>query len=193
MKIALVTALVGCLLAAASTARADREIGHMITLSADISAHGRSFDDAGNSNGSNDSWHAGLRFALAFEQPLAIPREPMHQNFDLRLTPELLAGLLVDDTLAEGYIGAGVRGELAVAGRRDATHTAKLITYIPVRALLMSSHHDPGIETGLGQFFVLRTGRRIGYEVSVIFRERHDAPPADSHELHGLFSLLAGW
>jgi hypothetical protein len=182
--------LAGCVLAMSSVAHADRAVVDTISVTTDIRAHGHTFSEANDSK--DVSVLGGARLTLTFEQPAIAPRATRGANFDFRLVPELFTGALADAKHAEGYLGAGVRGELHVASRRDAT-AARVVSYVPVRAILIGGHQDPAVEFGIGQYFPLRDHRRVGYECTGMLRKRPDGAPAEARELDMLLSVFVGW
>jgi hypothetical protein len=182
-------AFAGCLVVVTSIAHADRAVVDTLSVTADMRARGRTFGEAGDSN--DPSWLGGARLAVTFEEP-ELPGPPYGTQYGFRLVPELFAGFLADDKHAEGYLGAGARAELHIAGRRHG-RLRRLVTYFPARALVIGGHQDPGVELGIGQYFPLRDHRRVGYEYVIMWRDRPNAAPAAERELNGLLSVFVSW
>ena len=182
MKLALL-----CLLC--STAYAERTT--MVTLGATLDARGT--DATWDAAGKKDSTLlGGARLTLSFEDaPLPIP--PLNLiDHDVRLAPELFAGFYADDRRAEGYIGAGARGELFVASNMRGWAT-RMAIYVAARGVIIGKHQDAAPEFALGEYMLTGNGTRLGWEGAAMIRQRPHADPAQSKELDALVSIYVAW
>ncbi len=178
------------LLLAAIPALADRSSVVSLGLYGDARATGATYSDAGNSTGSN--FLGGARLTLGFEDaPLAIP-PPGFYTHELRLVPELFTGFLMDDSHAEGYLGAGARIEGQIASNMRMVNMRTGI-YVAGRGLVIGGHQDAAAELALGEWLE-RGGQRgrFGWEGAVMMRPRM-WDTGQTHELDALFSLYVGW
>ena len=128
---------------------------------------------------------AGLQATLSFENA-PLPLTPMgHVAGDLRLTPELILGELGNATYAEGYLGAGLRGEIHMAGPK-----ARAGFYIAARGLVIGAHRDSAAEFVMGDYLLVKSMTRIGVEGGAMVR------PQDrdgNHELDATMRIYIGW
>jgi hypothetical protein len=135
----------------------------------------------------------GSRLTLSFEDaPLAVP-PPGLSAHDTRLVPELFAGFLANDIKAEGMLGAGVRGELALASHRRSS-PVRIVMYVAARADVIGKHRDGAGEAAIGEYILLGDGStRFGWEGGAMMRPRPHAVASRSHELDALMSIYLGW
>jgi hypothetical protein len=168
-----------------SRARADRVTYLTLGVTGDGRATGATFSDAGQAD---VRWLGGSRLTLGFEdRALPIPADDAIVK-DVRLVPELLAGFLSDDHHAEGYLGAGLRGEAHLASRKLRT-----AIYAAARGLVIGGHHDDAVELVLGEYILLgHTAARFGWEGGAIVRTAPDAPASSSHELDAVMTIYVG-
>lgn len=130
----------------------------------------------------------GMQVTLAFEdKPLPLtPRGKVAGEG--RLVPELIAGFVSSDRYAEGYVGAGVRAEVHVAGPK-----VNAGFYIAGRGLVIGAHHDAAGEFVIGDYIMLphmTRMTRFGVEGGAVVRpEDRDA----DHELGVVARLYVGW
>lgn len=167
--------------ALASTAQADTITVVDVGATLDARAHGTSFDATANAPA-----HAvgGLRLTMSFERPpLRYIDHPFHEG---RLVPELFAGALGDDTLGEGYVGAGLRLEAAVAAEPSRMSGG---LYVAGRGLVIGKHQDSAVELMVGSYLLTHRGTRFGWETGVMMRPRDRD---GLHELDALVTLYVG-
>jgi len=127
----------------------------------------------------------GAQVTLAFEdRPL--PLTPYGKVAgEGRLVPELLAGFVSNDKYAEGYIGAGLRAELHMAGPK-----ARAGFYIAGRGLVIGAHRDAAAEFVIGDYIMGPRMVRFGVEGGAVIRpEDRDG----NHELGVVSRLYVGW
>jgi hypothetical protein len=168
----------------AAPASADRSAAISLGLLGDARSTGDSFSAAG---GSHDvSLLGGMIGIVSFEHaPLAVP--PLGEiATDLRLSPELLAGFLADDVHAEGMVGAGLRGELAIAANRRAA--VRTTMYAAARAVVIGKHRDGAAQLMFGEYLTLANDNRFGWEGGVMLR-----PTDTARELDTLVNIYFGW
>jgi hypothetical protein len=127
----------------------------------------------------------GAQLTLAFEdRPL--PLTPYGKVAgEGRLVPELIVGALSGDRYAEGYIGAGVRAELHMAGPK-----ARAGFYIAGRGLVIGANRDSAAEFVAGDYIMGPNMMRFGVEGGAMIR------PEDrngNHELDVTMRLYVGW
>lgn len=182
------TLVIAALLAAAP-ANADRSAVVSIGLLGDARATGESFSAAGSSN--NLSLLGGMEGIVSFEHaPLAIPA-PGEISADLRLSPELLAGFVADDVHAEGMVGAGLRGELALAAHRRAS--VRTTMYIAARGVVIGGHHDGAAQIMVGEYLTFMNGNRFGWEGGAMIRPRSGVDSSEARELDTLVNIYFGF
>jgi hypothetical protein len=135
----------------------------------------------------------GARLTLGFEDP-ATPMPPAGLfEGEAGLVPELFVGFLADDTRAEGYIGAGLRGELRIASNRRAANM-RTAMYVAARGLVIGKDHDSATEFVLGTYVSRGADRqRFGWEGGAMIRPRPQAPADQATELDALFSIYLSW
>lgn len=181
--------LVAALLAA--PARADRDTAVVIGPMVVARATGASFSAAGKAE---VRWLGGGRLTLSFEDPPPPCPPQGGVGFDARLAPELLVGFLSDDVHAEGYAGAGLRGELWIASTspRSGRH-ARTAVYAAARALAIGDHQDGAAELVIGEYLSFSGHRRFGWEGGAVIRKRGGAPADEARELDALISIYVGW
>ena len=137
----------------------------------------------------------GVHATLAWEaKPLRYPDRPGY-NVGVALVPELIAGALVvdDSNLAEGLIGAGVRGELKISQREKGLFkiSAKASIYLAARGMVVGKDREPILEGVFGEYFYLgNRPLRLGVEVGVT-RRYSDAMDRDS--AGAVMQLFLGW
>ncbi len=166
----------------AATAHADTLTVVDVGVTGDMRAHAHSFDATANAQ---EHPAAGLRLTLSFERPPLVYVD--HPMTEARLVPELFIGALGDERIGEGYIGAGARLEGAIAGRPGRMSGG---VYLAGRGLVIGSHHDSAAELAIGEYCLVRGGRRIGWETGAMLRPRdHEG----RHELDALVTLYVGW
>jgi hypothetical protein len=180
---ALVIAAVVVIAAIAAPARADTVVTVGATF--DARAVAPTYSAAGNADA---SFLGGARLTFGFESP-AIAMPPLEGvAYRLGLVPELFAGFLSDSTHAEGYVGAGVRAELAFASNRRAVNL-RVAFYTAARAIVISDDHDPAVELVVGEWLSRGPDRyRFGWEAGAMIRPRAEAAP-DDRELDAVVSL----
>jgi hypothetical protein len=127
----------------------------------------------------------GGQLTLAFEDAPLPLTTPGSVRAGGRLVPELIAGVLGNNLFAEGYIGAGLRAELHMAGPK-----ARAGFYIAGRGLVIGAHRDSAAEFVVGDYIMLRNMTRIGVEGGAMVRpEDRDR----NHELDVTMRLYVGW
>ncbi len=185
MKLAVIAAA----LLAAAPAHADRDTAVVVGATLVARATGATFAAA---NKADIRWLGGGRLTLSFDDPPPPIPPPGHLGFDARLAPELLAGFIADDVHAEGYAGAGLRGELwlASANRRFHMRTA---AYAAARALVIGDHRDGAVELVVGGYLSFAGHRRFGWEGGAVIRPRAGVPVGEARELDALVSIYVGW
>jgi hypothetical protein len=120
---------------------------------------------------------AGLRLTLSWEEPaLAYPDQP-GLRAGAGLVPELVVGMLAGDDRAEGEIGVGLRGELRLVQREQGwlKVSVRLVMYGAVRALVIGGDRDPVAEVVYGNYFLVGSRTRIGFEVGGMSRRGDEA------------------
>jgi hypothetical protein len=174
------------LVAIASPAAARAERTSVITLG--ITGDGRARGATAEIH-----WLGGARASLAFEDaPLEIPPAGLIDH-DFRLTPELLAGFLSDDRHAEGYVGAGLRGELHLASHRNGM-MMRTAMYVAARAIAIGKHQDGATELVVGEYLSRGAGKtRFGWEGGAMLRPRSHAQPDRARELGAIMSIYVAW
>jgi hypothetical protein len=183
------TLAIVALLCAAAPASADRSAAISIGLLGDARATGDSFSAAGSSH--DISLLGGMEGIVSFEHaPLAIPA-PGEISADLRLSPELLAGFVADDVHAEGMVGAGLRGELALAANRRAAMRTTM--YVAARGVVIGGHHDGAAQIMVGEYLTFATGNRFGWEGGAMLRPRSGVSDDRARELDTLVNIYFGW
>lgn len=168
---------------APGTAHADRV--PIITLGGtlDMRFAGKTWD-AAEAKQQPDVFGGG-QLTLAFEdRPL--PLTPYGTaTAEGRLVPELIAGIVSSDRYAEGYIGAGVRAELHVAGPK-----ARAGFYIAGRGLVIGANRDSAAEFVVGDYIMGPKMIRFGVEGGAMIRpEDRDG----NHSLDCTARLYVGW
>lgn len=127
----------------------------------------------------------GMQATLSFEDA-PLPLTPMgHVAAEGRLVPELIAGELDNDKLAEGYVGAGLRAEIHMAGPK-----ARAGFYVAGRGYVIGAHRDSAAEFVIGDYLMIRGMTRIGVEGGAMVR------PQDrdgNHDLDVTMRLYVGW
>jgi hypothetical protein len=172
-----------------SIAMADRSATFELGVTGDVRAQGSSFSAAGASD--DLATLAGLQLVVGFERaPLAIPA-PGGLDHELRLVPELLAGFVADSVHAEGFAGAGLRGELQLAVNRNAS--MRVAMYVAARAIAIGAHQDGAAEFVAGEYLSLSRGHRFGWEGGVMIRPRSDVPADQARELDTVLTIYYGW
>jgi hypothetical protein len=172
-----------------STAFADRSATFELGVTGDVRAQGSSFSQAGASN--DLATLAGLQLVVGFERaPLAIPA-PGGLDHELRVVPELLAGFVADSSHAEGFAGAGLRGELQLAVNRKAS--MRIAMYVAARAIAIGAHQDGAAEFVAGEYLTLAHGNRFGWEGGAMIRPRSDVPADQARELDTVLTIYYGW
>jgi hypothetical protein len=167
--------------ALAATAHADSLTVVDVGATGGMRTHAESFDAIGHGRAHPA---AGLRLTLSFERPpLQYIDHPVHEA---RFVPELFVGALGDDRLGEGYVGAGLRLEEAVAAQPERMNGGM---YAAGRGLVIGKHQDSAVELALGSYLRTRSGSRIGWEVGVMARPRDRER---RHELDALVTLYIG-
>jgi hypothetical protein len=172
------------LVLATGTAHADRV--PVITLGAtlDLRFAGKTWDIA-ETKQQPDAFGGG-EVMLAFEER-PLPLTPMGKVAgECRLVPELIAGALTGDRYAEGYVGAGVRAELHVAGPK-----ANAGFYIGGRGLVIGANRNSAAEFVVGDYIMAGPKMmRFGVEGGAMIRpEDRDG----NHDLDVTMRLYAGW
>lgn len=127
----------------------------------------------------------GAQLTLAFEDaPLPLTAWG-HVAAEGRLVPELIVGELGNSEYAEGYVGAGVRAEIHMAGPK-----ARAGFYVAGRGLVIGAHRDSAAEFVVGDYILLKSMTRIGVEGGAMVR------PQDrdgNHELDATMRVYVGW
>jgi hypothetical protein len=173
------------LLTASTPALADDTV-MTLGLTGDMRAHARTFSATEDAKASPE---LGARITFAFEQsPLELPPDPFVAT-DARLAPELLAGFLANDKRAEGFLGAGVRGELQIA---NGHRRSRMAMYTAARAIVIGKHQDGGVEFVIGGYILGRGTSRFGWEGGAMLRPHASAEPARSHEVDAMLTLYVG-
>jgi hypothetical protein len=173
-------AIAFAVLFASTAAYADRDTVFEVGIGLDARSHAGSFEATGDAK---THGRAAARITLAFE-PAPSPRLEFH------LVPELFAWTSINDRDAEGSLGAGLRAEVFGPTRNPRIVGAGV--FLAVRGEVMGPNRDPAIELALGHFWERPSGYRIGYDASMILRDRDEASPDRSRELDVVFSLVIG-
>jgi hypothetical protein len=172
-----------------SLAIADRSATFELGVTGDVRAQGESFSAAGASN--DLATLAGVQLVVGLEHaPMAIPPLGGFEH-ELRLVPELLAGFVADSVHAEGFAGAGLRGELQLAVNRQAS--MRVAMYVAARAIAIGAHQDGAAELVAGEYLTLSRGRRFGWEGGAMIRPRSDVPADQARELDTVLTIYYGW
>ncbi len=171
------------ILLAAGTASADRIPVLSVGGAMDLHFHGTTWDYAANKD-ENPTAFVDTRLTLAFEDPIpTLPRGAI--GAQARLVPELLLGAELGSDRGEAYVGAGVRGEIALISWKMRTSM-----YAAARGFVIGSPRDAASEFALGQYIMLRGATRFGWEGAAVIR------PNDrdgTHELDAVARLYVGW
>ena len=107
------------------------------------------------------------------DAPAAFPLERNTTNYVFRLVPELRLGFLANDIKAEGELGAGLRGELAMStlGRWPFWLKFRSSAYLAVRGEVIGEAREPAADLAVGEYIYIGRGSgRFGFEGSVMFR-----------------------
>lgn len=137
----------------------------------------------------------GPRLTLSWEYaPLAMPDAPGYR-FGGSLVPELFGGALVDDTRAQGFIGAGVRAELKMAQREQGLLkvSARGAAYLAARGMVVGDQRKPFGELAIGDYFVVGRSSRLGFEGSLLVGRPDEMTMDHSPKVGGLVLLYVGW
>jgi hypothetical protein len=178
-----------CLVAAPGHAHADREPVVVAGITIDARAIAADFSAAGTAE---TRILLGGRMTVSFEDaPMPVP-PPGDIAADLRLAPELLAGFVANDVHAEGYLGAGLRGELWLASARRGFRM-RTAMYTAARAIVIGGHQDGAAELALGEYLLFTSGKRFGWEGSALIRPRGDSAASQARELDAQLSIYLGW
>src|SRR5262249_50978841 len=146
------------------------------------------FSEAGNKSGVQPM--PGVSIVVGYENaPIAIPG-PGEIATDLRLVPELVGGVVADDRHAEGYVGAGLRGELHLASARRGFEMRTAI-YAAGRAIVVGENRDGATEIVIGEYLIRRSGVRFGWEGGALIRPR--AERSTDRELDAIMTIYVGW
>jgi len=146
------------------------------------------FSEAGNKSGVQPM--PGLVVVVGYEDsPMAVPA-PGEIATDLRLVPELVGGVVADDRHAEGYVGAGLRGELHLASARRGFEMRTAI-YSAVRGIAIGENRDGAAEIVIGEYLIRRSGVRFGWEGGALIRPR--AERSSDRELDAIMAIYVGW
>jgi hypothetical protein len=173
----------------AAPAFADRSPTFELGLTGEVRSQGDSFSAASSSQ--DLATLAGLQLVVGFERPpLEIP-PPGGLFHELRLVPELLAGFVADSSHAEGYAGAGLRGELQLAVNRKAQ--MRIAMYVAARAIAIGAHQDGAAEFVVGEYLSLDRRHRFGWEGGAMLRPRSDVPADEARELDTVLTIYYGW
>ena len=171
----------------ASPAFADRGLVTALGVTGDMRAFGRTYSSTANADA-----HplAGLRLTFGLE-PDALPVPPSaYITKDARLVPELLAGFLMDDVHAEGYVGAGLRAEVQIAnGERD----DRMALYTALRGIVIGGDHDGATEAVIGGYVLFPGNTRFGWEGGAMARPRPHRSAAEFRELDAELTFYIGW
>jgi hypothetical protein len=172
----------------AATAHADRSTAIWV---------GGTFDATSKSNETQNDPHinGGARITLSFEDtPIAYP-EPGTFDTDTRLVPELFAGFISNDVRAQGYLGAGLRGELQLARNNAIARPfhMRLAMYLAARAKIIGKHQDAGGEFMLGEYIFSQGNLRVGWEGGLGVIKRPEWNAQESPELEALLNVYVGW
>lgn len=136
-----------------------------------------------------------VRATLAWERPLPALPELGKSTFSGSLVPELVAGSLLEEDRAEGFLGLGLRAELRAAHNKIGlwAFPYKVGGYLVARALVLGKSQDAAYEFGFGEYFMRPHGSttRVGFELTLISRPAY--METDQTQTAGLFSLFAGW
>jgi hypothetical protein len=180
-----------CLLLATSsaTAHADRNAVWSTGATFDYRAIAPSFAAAGTADGCA---LFGGRVAVGFEDD-PVPMPPLEGVVIApHLVPELLVGFVSDQRHAEGYAGAGLRGEIDFASNRHAVNLRTGI-YAAARAIVIGPTQDPAAEFVIGEWLSRGADRRrFGWEGGAMVRPRADGAP-NERELDALLTVYASF
>jgi hypothetical protein len=173
----------------AAPAVADREPVTTVGVAAAARATAASFSAAGTAE---TQILFGARMTVSFEDaPMPIPLAG-DIAADLRLAPELLAGFVADRVHAEGYVGAGLRGELWLASARRGVRMRTAL-YTAARAVVIGDHQDAAAELAVGEYLLFTGSKRFGWEGSALFRQRGGTSAGEARELDAQLSIYVGW
>ena len=168
---------------AAGTARADRIPGLTLGGTLDFRFTAPTWD-AAEKQQTPDAF-GGLQATLSFEDA-PLPLTPWgHVSAEGRLVPELIIGELGNNQYAEGYLGAGLRAEIHMAGPK-----ARAGFYTAARGLVIGANRDSAAEFVVGDYVLVKSMTRIGVEGGAMVR------PSDrdgNHELDATMRVYVGW
>lgn len=189
MRLAAIAAGCAALAAASSPARGDRSTSVIVGVTGGARSTAASFGEASRGE---VAVGGGARLTLSFDDPPLEPPSPRGAAIDVRLAPELLAGFLSDRARADGFAGAGLRGELWIASRKD-SFRIRTAMYMAARALVIGDHQNGALELVIGEYLALGRATRFGWEGGAILRRRAGAAPTGSHELDAVVTIYLGW
>jgi hypothetical protein len=187
MRTLVIAGLATSLTAVALTASADPSTVISIGATIDGRGTGATYDLAARTPARP---LAGARLTLSFDDALLPVPPPGLIDHDFRLVPELFAGFLADEHRAEGMIGAGLRGELALASHRHG-FAIRTAIYTAARGVVIGEHQDPAAELVLGEYVTIgHTTARVGWEGGAMIRPRDRA---GDRELDAVLTCYVGW
>jgi hypothetical protein len=175
-------AAVAVILFASATTSADRGTVLAVSGVMDLRFGGHTWDAANKVD--TPTIFAGPRVTLTFEDP-PLPKTPKGKvRAELRLVPELFAGTALGAELGEGYGGAGLRGEIHMAGWK-----ARLGMYVAARGAVIGAHRNGEGEFAVGEYIQITDRTRFGWEGAAVVRPRDRA---GDRELGCLVSMYVG-
>ena len=188
MKLAALAAVLSAA-ALAAPARADRGTHVVVGVIGAARTTGASFGEASRAD---TAFLGGGRLTLSFDEaPIAVP-PPGQVAIVARLAPELIAGFVTDNRRADGFAGAGLRGELWLASARRGFRM-RTAMYTAARGLAIGEHHDGAVELALGEYLVFAGDSRFGWESSAVIRRRNGVGAGEARELDALVTIYVGW
>lgn len=105
------------------------------------------------------------------DPPIDYPAAKGHR-LGFSLVPELVGGTLIDDRVAEGMLGAGLRAELRLAQREEGLLriTCRGAVYLAMRGMVIGKTRDPLVEGVFGEYIQTQRGLRFGFELGMVGR-----------------------
>lgn len=187
MRLFAIAGLVASLTAVSLTAAADPATVFAIGGTIDARGTGPTYDVASRTPARP---LAGARLTLSFDDALVPLPPPGMIDHDFRLVPEVFAGFVAGEHRAEGMIGAGLRGELALASHRCA-FAMRTAIYTAARGVVIGKHQDPAAELVLGEYVTIGSSTaRFGWEGGAMIRPRDRA---GDRELDAVLTFYVGW
>jgi hypothetical protein len=139
----------------------------------------------------------GPRLTLSWEHaPLAMPATPGY-NVGVSLVPELFGGAFFDDTRAQAFIGAGVRGELKISQKQMGLLkvSARGAAYLAARGMVIGDDRKAYGEFAIGDYFLIGKSARLGFEGSLLVgaAEQMTYYGDTDRRIGGIVHVYVGW